>query len=169
MVEKWTSARATTSPRRVPEPFGFTLEPDGSVGVDAYPSSTGGEGPWHHVGHLRLPEDGSVISSMTFEEPQSYGDWDVHKDVDEAVLALLKDCIEPIDSEEVEEWNKDRLVSLKRSESLAVEYSFRVKEALARSARHVVIAAVKNMLRVSTHDEVTAAVSEALAGSVMEE
>jgi hypothetical protein len=151
------------------EPFGFVLEPDGSVGIDAYPSSTDGEGPWHHVGHVRLSPDGTVISSLTFEEPQNYDDWEAHADVDEAVLALLKDCIESIDSKEVEEYDRDRLLSLRRSNLLVRKYSHRVKEALARSAQHALAAAVKNMLRVSTHDEVMKTVSEALVGSVMEE
>jgi hypothetical protein len=163
------------------EPFGFVLEPDGSVGINAYPSSTDGEGPWHHVGHVRYSPDGIVISSLTFEEMQNYEEWESHEDVDEAVLALLKNCIEAIDSDtgtvldvnsanigSFDEHDRDRLLSLKRSESLVREYSHRVKEALARSAHYALTAAVKNMLRVSTHDEVMKAVSEALVGSVME-
>lgn len=148
------------------EPFGFVLEPDGSVGIDAYPSSTGGKGPWHHVGHVRYSPGGVVISSLTFEEMQNYDDWETHESVDEAVFALLKDCIESID---VKEHDQDRLDSLKRSSTLVRKYSHRVREALGKSARHVLTAAVKNMLRMSTHDEVMKTVFEALVSSVMEE
>lgn len=154
------------------EPFAFFMEPDGSVGIDAYPSSTEGSGPWHHVGHIRSSPDGMIISSLTFEEMNDYNDWEIHRDVDEAVLALLKDCIQSIeghDSSGADQFDQDRLLSLKRSESLVQEFSFRMKDALILSARQALSGAVKNMLRLSTHDEVTRAVSEALVGSVMDE
>lgn len=156
-------------PKKVREPFAYHVEHDGSLGISAYPVGSRGERPkrFHHVGYVR-PADGAFLSYLTFDDVGDYSSWDRHGTVDEAVDHLLRSCIELLERRKLTDSDDaSRLKSLRRSASLAREYSDRTGQAMAWAARQTVLGAVANMLRVSAYEEVMKAVSEALAEHVM--
>jgi hypothetical protein len=164
-------------PRKVREPFAYSYEHDGSLGIAAYPiGSRSIPRSFHQIGYVR-PADGAFLSSPTFDDIEDYGSWERHPSLDEAVDFILWAAIDSLEAhmEKVKmshggrAFSDDagRLRSLKRSSSVARDYSARTAAAMARASRLKLLDAAANMLRVSTYEEVMKTVSEAFAEHVM--
>lgn len=161
-------------PRKVREPFAYSFEQDGSLGIAAYPvCSRSVPRNFHHVGYVR-PANGAFLSSQTFDDIDDYGSWDRHASLDDAVdfilsvsIAGLEAHISTVGGASDGSENAVHLRSLRRSASLAREYSVKTAEAMARASRLRLRDAVANMLRASTYDEVMKTVFEVLADHVM--
>ena len=145
------------------EPFAYSAEPDGSVCFAAFPFGSKAKNPvFYQVGFMRAAPDGSVLASLTFEEPQDYSTWDRFPSVLAAISSITDGVIDGISQDRA----KER--ALRKALKLLPDYEFRARQALARSARLAVQEAVANMLRVSTYEDVMSAVSEAVALQVIE-
>lgn len=156
--------------RKVREPFAYHVEHDGSLGISAYPVGSRGAGQkrFHHVGYVR-PADGAFLSYLTFDDVGDYSSWDRHETVDEAVDHLLRGCIELLEHRKFKDSDDvSRLKSLRRSASMARDYSRRTAQAMEWAAQTALQGAVASMLRVSTYEDVMKTVQDVLASDVME-
>ncbi len=144
------------------EPFIYSAELDGSVSFCAFPFGSRAKRPtFYQVGFMRAASDGSVLASLTFEEPQDYSMWKRFPTVVAAMRSLTEEVM----------WSSDHDRLKKKALRTAVEvlpdYVFRAEQALVQSARFAVREAVTNMLRVSTYEDVMSAVSDAIASQVL--